>query len=330
MKWGEDLAIDAPVSARLLSATDEAVAAYRQLNPALPSVSVSAPSHELPPATRATACLFSRGVDSWYSVLSNLAKVDPRRPPLTHLVYSPSIDFMYGDENRARAIDATRDAATSVGCQLVVLETNLRQLTERFQHWGVTFGGGLSAMALALGAGFSHVLLPASLAMAAPNRSGSHLALDPLWSTERTSIVHDGAVSRLEKVRYLADHPEALSNLKVCFVADTDRNCGRCEKCVVTMVELHIAGVLEQAPAFDQPLDARAVARIGAPGWQAPFLTELIEELGNTPRDRELRRALERVLMREELRSARRRAVRQVRSRLAPLRAAARRLRHRS
>ena len=330
MKWGEDLVIDAPVSARLLTATAEAVAAYRQLFPALPPVNVTAPSHELPAARDATACMFSRGVDSWYSALSNLAEGDSRRPPLTHLVYSPSIDFMYSDANRARSIDATRDAATTLGCELVLLETNLRELTERFQHWGVTFGGGLSAMALALGAGFSHVLLPASVALAAPNRSGSHLALDPLWSTERTSIVHDGAVSRLEKVQLLAAHPEALSNLKVCFVEDTERNCGQCEKCLVTMVELHVAGVLEQAPVFDHPLDARAVARIGAPGWQAPFLAELVEALGSTPRDRALRRSLERVLLREEVRSARRRAVRQVRSRLAPLRASVRRLRRRA
>ncbi len=321
MFWNEALVIEAPISRRLKMATVEAIDAYRDLFPTLPPITIDAPTQDLPPATDATACLFSRGVDSWYSALSNLERPDPRRPRLTHLVYIPSIDFMYGPENRAHAIESTRRAAESIGCELVLVETNLRELTERFQHWGVTFGGGLSGAALAIGAGFSHVLLPASVPLRAPNRSGSHAALDPLWSTERTSIVHDGPISRLEKVRLLADHPEALANLKVCFVEDTPRNCGRCEKCLATMLELHVAGVLDQCAGFDRPIDRHAVAKIGAPGWQRDFLVELIDALGGTQRDRALRRALERVLLREDVRASVRRASRIVRSRLAPLRA---------
>src|SRR5438309_2984198 len=91
MWWNEDLVIDGPVSARLLANVGEAMAIYRCLFPALPSIQVSALSHELPPGRRATACLFSRGVDSWYSVLKNTDAPDARRPPLTHLVYVPSV-----------------------------------------------------------------------------------------------------------------------------------------------------------------------------------------------------------------------------------------------
>lgn len=321
MWWNENLHVDGPVSAQLLASVDDAMAAYRNLFPSLPTIGVSAPSCELPPGVLATACLFSRGIDSWYSVLSNLEAPARRRPPPTHVVYVPSIDFMYGDENRARSIEATRQAAESIGCDLVLLETNLRHLTERFQHWGVTHGGGLAGMGLALGASFSHVLLPSSVPLSAPNHFGSDAALDPLWSTERTTIVHDGAASsRLDKVRSLGSHREVLTNLKVCFKTDTVQNCGRCDKCLLTMIELHIAGALEECPAFEQPLDPRAVARISRPGWQRSFLTELVDALGDGKTDLALRRGLEKVLLREELRSSAQRALRLMKTRLVPTR----------
>jgi hypothetical protein len=318
MWWEERLVIDGPVSARLLANVDEAMAIYRCLFPSVHTIQVSAPSRDLPAGRPATACLFSRGVDSWYSVLTNLDAPDPRRPRLSHLVYIPSLDFMYSEDNRARSIAITRQAAKDVGCELVLLETNLRNFTERFQHFGITFGGVLSGIGLALGAGFSHVLLAASAPISEPNLSGSHAVLDPLWSTERTTIVHDGAETRrVHKARILSDHPAALQFLKVCFVADTTQNCGQCDKCLLTMTALHIAGVLEQCPTFERALDPRALSRIPPrTGWQSFFLAELIDALGDGPRDVTLRLALEKVLLREEVGRSVERVRRMTRTRL--------------
>jgi hypothetical protein len=326
MWWNENLVIDGPVSSRLLANVDEAIAMYRCLFPSLPAVAVSAPSHVLTPGKAATACLFSRGVDSWYSALKNLEKPDPRRPPLTHLVYVPSIDFMYGDENRARSIAATRRAAAGVGCELVVIETNLRHFTERFQHWGITFGGGLAGIGLALGTAFSHVLLASSVPIGEANLFGSHPTLDQLWSTERTAIVHDGAEARrLDKVRLLSDHRDVLPHLKVCFVVDTARNCGRCDKCLITMIELHVADALDECPTFERPLDPSAVARIRNPGWQAFFFAEALDALGDGPLDIALRRALGKMLLRRELDTSVQRVRRLTRIRLEHVRARVRR-----
>src|SRR5205085_6312252 len=91
---------------------------------------------------------------------------------------------------------------------------------------------------------------------------GSHPMLDPLWSTERTTIVHDAdAVSRAEKFAFLAERPRALANLKVCFEADSEYNCGVCEKCMLTMVGLRAAGVRKDLDGFAVPLDARRLGR---------------------------------------------------------------------
>jgi hypothetical protein len=306
MWWNEKLTIDGPVSSRLLASVDEAVAAYRCLYPSLPTIGVSAPSRELPPGDQATACLFSRGVDSWYSLLTNLEAPGLNRPQLSHIVYVPSIDFMYGDENRARSIAATRRAAEDVGCTFVLLETNLRDFTERFQEWGITFGGGLAGMGLFLGERFSHLLLAASFPLGAPTSFGSHPALDPRFSTERTEIVHDGATaSRVDKVRYLATRPVALENLKVCYHEDLEHNCGRCGKCVMTMLELHACRALDKGPVFDTPLHPRLVAKLKIKSdAHRVLLSEVLSELGDdSPLTRRLRLALEWVLLRHELRS---------------------------
>src|SRR6266516_6227177 len=72
MWWNEKLTIDGPVSVRLLANVEEAMSLYHGLFPSLPAVGVSAPSHGLSRGKAATACFFSRGVDSWYSVLRSL------------------------------------------------------------------------------------------------------------------------------------------------------------------------------------------------------------------------------------------------------------------
>jgi hypothetical protein len=304
MWWNEKLVINGPVSSRLLANVDEAMGMYRSIYPWLPAIGVSAPSHVLGPGEPGAACMFSRGVDSWYSVLKNVETADPRRPQLTHLIHVPSIDFMYGAENRAKSITATHRAAADVGCELVLVETNLRHFTERFQEWGVTFGGGLAGIGLAIGERFSHVLLAASLPIGAPSTYGSQPSLDPLWSTERTTIVHDGAeASRAAKVRWLAEHPVALRNLKVCYAADTDDNCGKCGKCLNTMVGLHAAGALDAGPRFDAALSPWRLATIPLTGQRRLLLHDLLQELDDdSTLTRRLVKAIEWRLLTDEVR----------------------------
>jgi len=68
-----------------------------------------------------------------------------------------------------------------------------------------------------------------------------------------TQIYHDGCdVTRSQKVDRVAQTDAALSVLRVCFKEYTTfgaaYNCGTCEKCVRTMVDLRIAGVVGTMP----------------------------------------------------------------------------------
>ncbi|MBN2549410.1 MAG: hypothetical protein JXB15_09650 [Anaerolineales bacterium] len=68
---------------------------------------------------------------------------------------------------------------------------------------------------------------------------------DHLLSSQAFDIVHDGAsVLRSDKVRWLAEWPEALQLLRVCLVgAEKDRNCCRCEKCIRTILSFRAWGI---------------------------------------------------------------------------------------
>lgn len=73
---------------------------------------------------------------------------------------------------------------------------------------------------------------------------GSTPVADHLMSGDLIQLVHDGAgYSRTEKVARLADCPLAVERLKVCCSGrDPSTNCGRCEKCLRTMLNFLAAG----------------------------------------------------------------------------------------
>ena len=78
---------------------------------------------------------------------------------------------------------------------------------------------------------------------------GSHPLTDPLYSTEGVEIIHEGAEARrVDKVVKIAESPLALSNLRVCF-EDMNINCGKCAKCLRTIIPLQLLN----APAVPFP-----------------------------------------------------------------------------
>ena len=73
-------------------------------------------------------------------------------------------------------------------------------------------------------------------------------------------MLTDGAgISRAQKIRNIGHEPAALAGLRVCWQgADVSRNCGVCPKCLLTKVNLRMAG-LDERLAFDAPLDPAAL-----------------------------------------------------------------------
>lgn len=160
--------------------------------------------------------------------------------------------FIREQRRREQGSLTAREVARELGKSLIEVETNLRTLfsmaSDRLVHWDEYHGAVLASVALLFQHRFRKVLAPASLAYDQLFPWGSHPVLDPLWGTELTDFEHDGCEARRpERVAYISKHESALKWLRVCHRSpDNRQNCGRCEKCLRTMINLRAAGALER------------------------------------------------------------------------------------
>jgi hypothetical protein len=238
-----------------------------------------------PPANRVLS-FFSGGVDGTYTAIRN-------RDTITTALLLRGIDMQLANEElwpQAEA-SATR-LAQHFGLPLATLTTNVRYLGYHSGlKWADHFqGAALAAIGHALG--YGRVLVAATSSLADLGPYGSHPLTDPLWSSSTTTIVHEGAVPRTEKIRAIGSDPVVMEVLRVCW-RDSGYNCGRCGKCLRTMVALHLLGIA--APTFPERIDWRAVGeiRLGDPSeWS--FFRGLLELERERP-DASARRALERI-----------------------------------
>lgn len=255
MHRGEALEIVPPVSTKLFSGLDTIQNIQSQWWPELRRVEVAANQTDgvegrLP--ARA-ASFFSGGIDSFYTCLKHAGNAEPvHTPPLTHLVHMAGVERPLDESVDARDLhDDIRRAAAHYGLDVVIGRTNIRSIFRlswsRYYH-----GAGLSAIGHSLASGFSRVYIPSTHTFRDLFPWGSHPLVDPLWSSEQMEIVHDGCeVTRVEKTARVAADAFALEHLRVCLHNGAGPgNCGRCKKCIRTMVALEVLGVLPHAKSF--------------------------------------------------------------------------------
>jgi hypothetical protein len=158
----------------------------------------------------------------------------------------------------------------------------------------LSFGSCLASIAHTLG--LNKTYIPSSHTYNELGPSGSHPLTDPLWSSEATEIVHDGAHrKRTEKTQMLIHNNVLMDNLVVCW-EEPNQNCGKCGKCLRTMVTLKLLGA--KSSAFPGDLRLRDVARHKiSSNTYLPFFHEHLE-LAQKKNDRKMARALKRCLRR--------------------------------
>jgi hypothetical protein len=292
-RLGEDLRLEAPVSRRLLGGAAQAGALFAEWwGFRVPRIEAEPAVDAGPPGPEALCC-FTRGVDSWFSVRRLLAGDGGPRP--TRLLYGPDLDHHYSPPRRREAVRRTAEAAAQLGLPLLVVHHDIRALLDRFLLWEDTHGGVLAGTALALGHAVATFVQPAGYDLAHAAPTGSTPDLDPLWSTERTTVIHHAAeVGRTAKVRALADDPIVLPRLKVCWNEDIDDNCGRCRKCLRTMLQLALAGALDRTDAFRAPLSLDAFVALPPPrrDRRRMLFAELYDAMPDDPEWAEWKEAL--------------------------------------
>ena len=152
-----------------------------------------------------------------------------------------------------RAQTALLAIAKDADVTLIPVYTNIRHLCDERDLWlDRFFGAVLAAVAHAFTSRLDLVYIASSYDIPNLTPCGSHPILDPAYSSYDLRIIHrDLALSRLEKLRVVADWDVAFQHFRVCLANVPDRlNCGKCEKCIRTMTALVAIGALDKTEAF--------------------------------------------------------------------------------
>lgn len=194
---------------------------------------------------------FTGGVDSFDTLVRNRHDIDA-------LLYVHGYDVpLHRTEIREATSKLLNEVAQEMGIELLEVSTNIRVFLNRAATWSViAHGPALAAVGHLLSTRFGTLIIPASHTFADKYAWGSHPLLDHLWSSYRLSVVHDGAGStRVQKTRRLAQEPAARDHLRVCWQNTGKYNCGKCSKCVRTMIALELTGVLADFKTFESHIN---------------------------------------------------------------------------
>jgi hypothetical protein len=261
MKLGLPVRVAAPVSASLLAFAPQVQALLGVWRPYLHEITVEAKAVGGAETDgmldgRGVGLYFSGGVDSFYSLLKNRAEI-------THVIFVHGFDTLMSNPGvRARNVRSMRQAAAELGKPLIEVETNWRDVVDAYEGWSHhTATAAQMAISLLLAPQFRKVYIAENYSYFGAKRQ-CNIPLE--FAAAGVSMVLDGSdCTRLDKTVYIASSDTALRWLRVCWQNQSQAyNCCRCEKCLRTMVALHLAGALDRCRTFDQPIDLERVRNL--------------------------------------------------------------------
>jgi hypothetical protein len=256
MLQGKTLEVDPdlPVSPTFLANYSRLQEIFHTWNPVLKQIPVSATTAPAQPVNQGTCSFFSGGLDATYTFLKHQEEIG-------HVIFIHGFDFFDEPEKYAMASERNGRFVGRYGASLIPIETNSSVLGHSYHlSGGLTQGSALGAIRLLLG--FERTYVPAGVTYNDLVPLSTHPLTDPLWSNECMKAIHDGCEARrTDKVRRVAECDAALANLRVC-TEDMNVNCGRCEKCLRTMIPLKLLGV-DQGPFPPLP-SPRTIRKGGA------------------------------------------------------------------
>jgi hypothetical protein len=247
----------------------------------------------LRPVTPPRAALFlSGGVDSLFLLRMNRRYFPPDHPgSFRDGIYVWGADMDGTTTEHWEAYRAGRAAiapvAEEMGLELIPIHTNVKRLDHEMSTYIFeSMGSTLAAVGHALVGRLSDVSIAATHCIADLRPHGSHPHLVQAYTSSGLRLHHeDQRHPRLAKVAELAHWDTALANLRVCFDYEQQHdgiNCGRCHKCIRTMLELTAAGAdpgkLKTLALAS--LSPQMVRRMPLGGWnQSVYLPVLLEPL---------------------------------------------------
>jgi hypothetical protein len=266
---GKDLVVEGPVMVPQLQRLDEFLQIWSVWRPDLFSHIEIRAEDEVPHTeqqeshgTPAGAVMgFSGGVDAAFALAAHHSGTVGRlQQRISSGVLVVGWDLRHGDEaGLRRAADAAEQSLEHYDVRPAVVATNWKDSV--CPAWFMSYTCGLLSL-LHL---FSGDHAAAVLATDHNYRQelgmrpyAAHMIVNRLLGNPAFPVVSTGGTHRrIERVEFLKGHPALLSNLRVCYQQGAGgTNCGHCEKCVRTQLELRAVDadreVIKQA--FPHPM----------------------------------------------------------------------------
>ena len=280
MKLGEDLVVEGSMSKKLYDGMQQIMNIVKGWDVGLNPIKVIPQSLETDSLKGGDILTtFSGGVDSFYSWLTH--KNDSK--PVRTMMFINGFDISLDNQDLYRkTIDNIKKIAEAENAKLIEAESNIRSFIDPILGWGLSHGGCLAATALCLRNGIDLMYIPSSYTVEQEHPWGSHRLLDGHWSTEVITFMHDGYdTSRVDKVVNAVGHSQtALNYLRVCWKEENGSyNCGRCNKCLRTMVNLYVANSLDKSKTFPRSIDISLLEKADLDEADVMFVRENISAL---------------------------------------------------
>jgi 7-cyano-7-deazaguanine synthase in queuosine biosynthesis len=198
---------------------------------------------------------FSGGVDSTYTVWMHKEGKGPySRRKLEAGLFVQGFDIPLSQNDYfIRASKRARLMLNGIGMEMIAMATNHRDLNP---DWDDAYGVALASCLMWFAKRYNEAVIPSTHSYALVDRHlGSNPVTDRLLSTKAFQIIHDGAgVTRYEKLAPIRQWADAYTHLRVCSKPNhRDQNCGKCGKCVTTLLSLRKLG-LAAPPSFPREI----------------------------------------------------------------------------
>lgn len=266
MYFKEDIEVRGTISPRLAYHLEEyqKLLFYRNSKVVTPVQIKYAQLKPLQAKPRGVGSTFSGGVDSFYTLWEHLPMNQPIPEfQVTHALFIFGFDIIKKNKQKYTALHTRfSDVLRNLNIELIPLETNINSIIISRMFFPHFYGPILIGTAHVFGKLFNKFYIPNSndfwqnLNWTSSSNPGS----DPLLSSDTMEIIHHGVVTRrVEKVEALSDWEPFQKNLRVCSqqqVSGQVLNCGRCEKCVRTMIPIYALRKMDQFTTFNKPISS--------------------------------------------------------------------------
>lgn len=285
----------------------------------IPSIQIPTREYSQPKAT-ANAAFYSGGVDSTHLLLKNyIDHGSETAGRITHAIAVYGLDMGKRPESNQEFVfnhflQTSKPFLDSLNIKIVPLITNLRHLDERLRFFPeLSAGFDLAACSMVFSSQFRTV----QLATAGERLSDTvqvPMSLNPIiplylqsaFMQIRSPYVE---ISRFDRLRLIARNKTAVSALRVCFFSDDQAlNCGKCEKCIRTMLALHLLNS-DASAVFPRSLQASDIDQISIESETvAAFHEEILNQLKSSS-SHELLNAEKNLMRRWQNRKAKERTI---------------------